>query len=139
MNGTPLPAADSTSSRTPAHAFSPTCVLSVPKLALRYGSATAFSVLHDFFYDKLSISSVMEMGPCRFHDLTYTSNTQKNKPSEPPRLQGGASKRKPKFTLGELIPQTPRNKPFTPVHSTGYSGCAVLKVPRSGTLHEIAQ
>jgi len=43
------------------------------------------------------------------------------------------------FTLGELIPQTPTNKPFIPVHSTVYSGSAVLSVPRSGTLHEIAQ
>jgi len=31
------------------------------------------------------------------------------------------------------------NPSLLPVHSTGYSGCAVLKVPRSGTLHEIAQ
>jgi len=48
-------------------------------------------------------------------------------------------KRRPEFILGKIIPQTDRNEPFIPVHSTGYSCLVALKVLRSGTLHEIAQ
>ena len=57
--------------------------------------------------------------------------------SDPPTTR--RIKKKTQTYFGELIPQTPRHKPFIPVHSTWYSGSAVLKVPRGGTLREIEQ
>jgi len=42
--------------------------------------------------------------------------------SEAPRLQGGASKRNFDLVWGNSSLTTPDNKPFIPVHSTGYSG-----------------
>ena len=41
---------------------------------------------------------------------------------EAPRLQGGASKRNFALMCGNSSPTPPDNKPFIPVHSTGYSG-----------------
>jgi len=52
-----------------------------------------------------------------------TNKTNKtSQTSEAPRLQGGASKRSFDLMWGNSSPTPPDNKPFIPVHSTGYSG-----------------
>jgi len=39
-----------------------------------------------------------------------------------PAYKAGHQKGNPELNLGELIPQTPRKKPFIPVHSTAKAG-----------------
>jgi hypothetical protein len=67
--------------------------------------------------------------PCTKKKQPQTLQGAQQNLADPPRLQGGASKKKSKFDLGVLIAKTPGNKPFMPVHRTGYSGSAVFESP----------